>query len=121
MAGELHSLTGVGHLIALDLEDRQIAVGEVADVHVLPVGTKHDPLGQAAYFDLADLGYLLAVDLQRYKRARGAIVEGLLVAARAAQQDRHREIALRADCEALRRVTNDDMVDHPRRVSARDR
>src|SRR5215212_11330601 len=64
MAGELHSLTGVGHLVTLDLENRQIAVDEVADVHVLPVGTKHDPFGQAAYFDLADLGYLLAVDLK---------------------------------------------------------
>src|SRR5881628_3865479 len=45
LAGQLELLAGVRDLGAVDLEDGDVAVGVVADVEILAVGTPHDALG----------------------------------------------------------------------------
>ena len=48
MAGQLEALAGVADLGAFDLEDRDIAVDKIADIHVRAVRRESDRLGQAA-------------------------------------------------------------------------
>src|SRR5919197_2541059 len=117
VAGELEALPRVRDRRAVHLEDGHVAVGVVAHVEVFAVGTEDDALGQATHLDLADLRDLLAVDSQHDDLAR-AVREpgGLRHTGAAVEQDGDRDLAGRADREALGRVTDDDTVDDARRV-----
>src|SRR5262249_1933952 len=106
---QLQLLAGVGDLRALALEDRDVLVGEVADVEVLAVGAEDGALREAAPLHLAHLGDLLALDLEHGEAAITLGVEPhVLGHAGAPQQDGHRHVALRADREALGRVADHD-------------
>src|SRR5216683_4838922 len=116
LAGQLELLAGVGDRAAVDFQDGNVAVYVVAHVEIAAVRTEDRALGEAAHLDLADLGHLLAVDLEHRDAAVALGVEpGALERARAAQQHRHRHVALRADDEAFGRVADHHAVDHPRR------
>src|SRR5258706_9551960 len=115
MARKLERLAGVGDHRPVHLEDRNVVVHVVADVEILAVGAEDDSFGQAAHFHLADFGDLLAVDLQHRHRAVAVVEERRLVAVAAAKEDRHRDLARRADGEPLRPVADYDLVDHARR------
>src|SRR5207302_9562509 len=48
VAVELHPLPSIDQLSAVDLEDRHVAIDEIAGVEVLAVGAECDRFGQAA-------------------------------------------------------------------------
>src|SRR5437867_2106828 len=101
LARQLELLAGVGDPRPVDFEDGDVAIGVVADVQILPVGAEDHALRQAAHFHLADLGDLLAIDVEHGQTAISLGVEPRVLGdAGAAQQHGHRHIALRADCEA---------------------
>src|SRR5213595_1160021 len=114
---ELETLPRVRDRRPVHLEDGDVAVGVVAHVEVLAVRAKDDALRQAAHLDLLDLRDPLAVDLQHDDLARAVCEPGVLRHAGAAvEQDGDRDLAGRADREALGRVTDHDAVDDARRV-----
>src|SRR5262245_868756 len=117
LPGQLKFLAGLAALPSVDLEDRDVAVGVVADVEVLAVGAEDDALRQAAHLDLAHLGDLPALDLEHGEAAVAFGVEPhVLGHAGAAQQDGHRHVALRADRKAFGRVADHHAIDHPGRL-----
>src|SRR5260370_1832957 len=63
MARQLEALAGVGQLVAVDLQYRQVLVDEIADIEIVALRAERDALWQAADRDLAHFGDLLAVDL----------------------------------------------------------
>src|SRR5215207_815487 len=69
LARQPQLLAGVGDRGTVDLEDRDVAVGVVADVEMAAVLAEHRPLRQAADVDLARLADLLAVEGQHHDLA----------------------------------------------------
>src|SRR5438309_2872365 len=115
MAGQCEALPGIGQRCAVDLQDREIRVDEIADIEIAAVGAEGAAFGKCSDIDLACIGDLLAVDLERGDRTCRVIERGTLHV-RAARLDGNREITLWADCETLGRVPDGYMVDDPRRV-----
>src|SRR5437870_8445728 len=115
LAREPEALPRVRDRSALHLQDGHVTVRVVADVEVLAVRAEDDPLGQAAHLDLADLRYLLTIDLEYDDLARLVRKPGVLRHAGAAvEEDRNCDLARRADREALGRVADNDAVDDAR-------
>ena len=73
------------------------------------------PSGKPAHLDFVGPRHLLAVDLQRHDRSVAVVEERVLVGVRAAQDHRHRHLAVGTDRKALGPVADDDLVDHARR------
>ena len=51
-------------LVAIEPEDVDVAVDEVADIEVVPVRAERYALGEATHIGLSHLAYCLSVDLQ---------------------------------------------------------
>src|SRR5712691_7823873 len=115
MAGQFEALPGIGQRGAVHLQDREIRVDEIADVEVAAAGAEGSTFGKCSDIDLACIGDLLAVDLERGDGACRVIERGALHV-RAARLDGDREITLWADRETLGRISDGHMVDDPRRV-----
>src|SRR5207247_1798495 len=115
LAGQLEVLAGVHDgdalLGLLDLEDGDVAVHEVADVEVLAVGAPHDTFGQAAHFELVELGHLLAIDLEDDHAAVPVVEVRVPRRVAAPQKDDRGQVALRADGQTLGRVAHHHAVD----------
>src|SRR5579863_7982527 len=100
MAGQFEA-AGIGQLVAVDLQHREILVDEVADIEVRAIGAERRALGQGANRHLADIGHFLAVDLEDADGAAGMIEPAGLRLVRTARLDRDREVALGAESQPL--------------------
>src|SRR3954470_2558133 len=68
-------LPGVGQPVAIDLEDRDVLVGKITDIDIIPIRAEDDALGQPTDWDLAGFGDLFAVDFQRHGGAVGVVIK----------------------------------------------
>src|SRR6266404_124374 len=100
MAGQFEALPGIGQRGAVHLQDREIPVDEIADIEIAAVGAEGSALGKRADINLACIGDLLAVDLERRNGARRVIERGT-PHVRAACLDGNREITFGAYRETL--------------------
>src|SRR6516164_4760481 len=100
MAGQFDTLPSIGHCGSVHLRHRHVPVDEIADIEVLPVGTKGWPFGQRADIDLARFGNLFDVDLE-CGDSTCRVIEGSSLLVRTARLDRNGEIALWADHETF--------------------
>src|SRR5215475_7912988 len=55
----------LGELVGLEAQDVDIAVDEVADVEVAPIGAERDPFGESTNLDLRHLADRLSLDLEK--------------------------------------------------------
>src|SRR4029077_11376059 len=78
MAGQFEALAGIGQRGAVDLQDREIPVDEIADIEIAAVGAEGAALGKCSDIDLAGIGDFFAVDLERGDRTCRVIERGTL-------------------------------------------
>ena len=75
MARQFETLSGVSEPDSVDMQYRQIAIDEIADIEVAAVRAERDGFGERADIDLADIGDLFAVDLESGDGSRRVIKE----------------------------------------------
>src|SRR5947209_17903283 len=79
MTRQLETLTGVGDLRAVNLEDGNILVEIIADQQILSVWREHRPFRQSADLEVANPADLLAVDAQHRDATIAFVKIGILV------------------------------------------
>src|SRR5215471_12013423 len=99
-------------LVAIEPQDVDVAVDEVADVKVAPVWAERHALGEATHVDLSHLAYCLSIDLQeRDIRVFMPVEGGLGGGTGSVEKDRRGITSGRAHRESFRTIADNHLID----------